>query len=184
MMSTVAPQQRRPRRQQATHQQAKALAHPLRQQILRLLGGRELTNREIADRLEADPATVLHHVRTLADAGFIEQLPPRVGKRGAREKPYTSTGASWWLDDPLADAPPEVRFGPIGMALSEAVEAGPEALRGFAMLVLHLSEEEIAELEGRLVEILDEYVATDRERIGTPQRRRVRAAYILHDTEE
>jgi DNA-binding Lrp family transcriptional regulator len=147
-----------------------------------LLGERELTNRELADRLDADPATVLQLVRTLVEAGFAEQLPPRTGKRGAREKPYRSTGATWWLEDPLADAPPEIRFGPVGLALTEAVEAGPEALRGFAMLALHLSEDEAAELEGRLLEILDHYVATDHERAGRPGRRRMRAAFVLHDT--
>ena len=41
-----------------------------------------LTNREIAERLDRNPATVLHHVRTLVDRGFLAREPTRRGTRG------------------------------------------------------------------------------------------------------
>src|SRR4051794_4556913 len=49
----------------ATVEEHKALSHPLRLRILRLCLDEPKTNRELADRLDANPATVLHHVRTL-----------------------------------------------------------------------------------------------------------------------
>jgi len=50
--------------------------------ILRLCLDDALTNKEIAQRLQRDPASVLHHVRTLVDTGFLEALPARRGRAG------------------------------------------------------------------------------------------------------
>jgi DNA-binding transcriptional ArsR family regulator len=88
-----------PERRAATEAEAKALASSVRLRILRMCLDQELTNKEIAERLDANPATVLHHVRTLVETGFLEALPPRRGKRGSREVPYLATGKSWGMDD-------------------------------------------------------------------------------------
>src|SRR6478672_3630381 len=56
---------------EATLAETRALAHPLRLRIIRLLYDRSLTNRELARALGEHPATVLHHVRTLLRNGFI-----------------------------------------------------------------------------------------------------------------
>ena len=74
---------------------ARALASTLRLRILRLCLDDSLTNREIAERLDRNPATVLHHVRTLVDRGFLVAEPARRGNRGSREVPYRATGKSW-----------------------------------------------------------------------------------------
>ncbi|KQY47380.1 transcriptional regulator [Cellulomonas sp. Root137] len=74
---------------------ARALASTLRIRILRLCLDEPLTNREIAQRLDRNPATVLHHVRTLVDRGFLSAEPVRRGARGAREVPYRATRKSW-----------------------------------------------------------------------------------------
>ena len=73
------------------------MAHPLRLRILRLCLHESLTNKEMADRLDKNPATVLHHVRMLADTGFLRGERARTGARGALEKPYRATGKSWTL---------------------------------------------------------------------------------------
>src|SRR5688572_29994788 len=62
-------------RRDATVREAKAMAHPLRLRIMRLCGEQELTNKQLADRLNRDPGTVLYHVRLLADAGLLERGP-------------------------------------------------------------------------------------------------------------
>jgi DNA-binding transcriptional ArsR family regulator len=74
---------------------ARALASTLRLRILRMCLDEPLTNREIAERLGKNPATVLHHVRTLADRGFLRAEPVRRGARGSREVPYLATKKSW-----------------------------------------------------------------------------------------
>ena len=80
---------------EATLAETRALAHPLRLRIIRLLFDRSLTNRELARALGEHPATVLHHVRTLLRTDFIAAEPERRGPRGTVEKPYRSTGRSW-----------------------------------------------------------------------------------------
>jgi len=87
-----------PERRPATLEEARAASNPLRLRILRLCLDEALTNRQLADRLGRDPATVLHHVRTLVDTGFLAAEPVRRGARGAKEKPYRATGKSWTLE--------------------------------------------------------------------------------------
>ena len=68
-------------------EQLKALGHPLRPRVLETLGGgdgEELTNRELANRLNVDPGHLHFHVRMLLSAGLIEL----VDRSGGREKPY------------------------------------------------------------------------------------------------
>jgi DNA-binding transcriptional ArsR family regulator len=67
-------------------EQLKALGHPLRLRVLELLGenDEELTNRELAQRLDVDPGHLHFHVRTLLKAGLIQ----RVDGGHGREKPY------------------------------------------------------------------------------------------------
>lgn len=85
-------------RRPATDAEARALGSALRLRILRLCLHEARTNKEIASWLGRDPASVLHHVRKLVDTGFLEPLPARRGRRGAREVPYRATGKSWTLD--------------------------------------------------------------------------------------
>src|SRR4051812_17387500 len=81
----------------ATPAEFKAMAHPLRLRILRLCLHEAKTNKELAERLGKDPATVLHHVRMLVDTGFLAPEVVRTGARSALEKPYRATGKSWVL---------------------------------------------------------------------------------------
>src|SRR5947207_6510593 len=73
------------KKRQATAAEAKALANPLRLRILRLCLDEALTNKELADRLDKDPGTLLHHVRTLVDTGFLAPDEVRSGTSGALE---------------------------------------------------------------------------------------------------
>lgn len=168
------------RRRPATAAEAKALGHPLRLRILRLCLQAELTNKQLADRLDSDPGTVLYHVRQLVAAGLLEPAEVRTGASGALEKPYRSTGVTWWLDGPLNDEPPEVRYAPVEAFQQELSEAGPESVATFDRFYLHLSDDEVGELEGRILDILDEYVATDDERRGHPARRAHGGVFVLH----
>lgn len=160
----VYPRPRHP----ATVREAKALAHPLRVRILRLCLQRELTNKQLADRLGIQPGTVLYHVRQLVEAGFLQQAPVRTGDSGALEKPYRSAQDSWWLDNPLGDAEPDVRFAPIQAFQEELREAGPASVQTFARFMLHLSPEDVETLDRRILAVLDEYIETDDERRDQP----------------
>jgi DNA-binding transcriptional ArsR family regulator len=92
-----------PLRRPATDAEARALASALRLRILRVCLDEEHTNKEIATVLRLDPATTLHHVRTLVRTGFLAAQTERRGARGAREIPYLATRKSWRMDVPAQD---------------------------------------------------------------------------------
>lgn len=147
-------------RRPATAAEARALAHPLRIRILRLCLDAALTNRELADRLGQDPATVLHHVRTLVRTGFLAPDQERRGRRGAREIPYRSTGKSWtldvgWRDEGVAAVHDAVR--------AELLEAGPDRLLTATRLAVRLAPERMAEVGDRLRALIDDAHAWDTE---------------------
>jgi predicted ArsR family transcriptional regulator len=140
-------------RRRATDEEARALASAVRLRILRLCLDEPLTNKEIAERLERNPASVLHHVRTLLDTGFLVAEPERRGARGAREVPYRATGKSWLMD--IGDPAP-ARDLLLAAFLEEVAAVGEQRLES-TRLGLRLSAADREELGRRLCELLDEY---------------------------
>jgi predicted ArsR family transcriptional regulator len=142
-------------RRPATEAEARALASAVRIRILRLCLDRALTNKEIAQRLDAHPATVLHHVRTLVDTGFLAAEPVRRGARGSREVPYRATGKSWGVDTHGTGVTGK------GAAMIEAFLAEVRLVdldeARLARLGLRLTEAEFEELNDRLADVLNEY---------------------------
>lgn len=134
----------------ASDAEARALASGLRLRILRLCLDEALTNREIAEELGKNPATVLHHVRTLVDNGFLTPQEMRRGRRGAREIPYLTTGKSWYLETPA----PANRI--LEAFLSEIEQVPPEDA-GMTRLGLRLPAEEMQEFRRRLHGLLQEF---------------------------
>lgn len=147
-----------PRRRPATRAEARALAHPLRLRILRLCLDDALTNRDLADRLGEQPATVLYHVRTLVRTGFLKRQRERRGRRGAREVPYRSTRKSWNLsfEPDLAG-----HVAMIDATRAELVESGPEAVLELVRLAVRLRPDRLEELGRRVVELVGEADAAD-----------------------
>ncbi len=142
--------QRRP----ATDAQARALASGTRLRILRLCLSEALTNKEIATRLGKHPASVLHHVRTLVDTGFLADEPVRRGSRGAREVPYRATGLSWLVE--LGDRSQGQTDALLEAFLEEVASVGQKQLQS-TRLGLRLPTDEIEELRQRLQELFDEF---------------------------
>ena len=132
------------------------MASPLRLRILRLCLDRSLTNKQIAEALGRDPASTLHHVRTLVRTGFLAAEEERRGARGAREVPYRATGKSWVLD--VVD-PVQVRGQAIAMVeafFQDAARVGFENVDGTRM-GLRLSPDEHVELTRRIHELVEEF---------------------------
>ncbi len=133
-MTTFPGVERRP----ATQEEARALSHPLRLRILRLCLDETLTNKELAQRLDIQPGTVLHHVRTLVATGFLAEAEWRPGPRGTVEKPYRATGKSWRLE---VDDPAEshlVERAVVDAVAAELDEAGPGAVIESARMAMRL----------------------------------------------
>ncbi|GAA0193976.1 helix-turn-helix domain-containing protein [Glutamicibacter creatinolyticus] len=140
---------------------ARALSSPLRLRILRLCLHESRTNKEIADILELNPATSLHHVRTLVSNGFLAAEEPRRGNRGAKEVPYRSTRQSWGTRIP--DAAPML----VDTFLQEINGLDPEEIQ-VIRVGLKLSEATQKEMIGRLREVIEDYALREPEADGVP----------------
>jgi DNA-binding transcriptional ArsR family regulator len=148
---------KRSAQQEATPEEFKAMAHPLRLRILRLCLHDALTNKEIADRLGKDPATTLHHVRLLLRTGFLRAEPVRSGARGALEKPYRATGKSWHLSVSRPEDRSVEMLAVIDAVRAEVLEAGPDGWLAGARLGLKLTDERMQELSERIEALVVEY---------------------------
>jgi DNA-binding transcriptional ArsR family regulator len=143
-------------RRAATPEEARALAHPIRLRILRLLQDGSLTNAEMAARLGIKPATSIHHVRTLLRAGFIEADRERAGPNGITEKPYRDTGRSWTVTVGEGPSAERVEAAALDAFAAEVAEAGGR-LEGTTRLALILNDADRAELWSRLTEVFDDF---------------------------
>ncbi len=139
-------------RRAATDEEAKALASSLRLRILRICLGEGRTNKEIADILGRDPASVLHHIRTLVKTGFLEAQEERRGTRGAREIPYLATKKSWQLSAPALDrALLDTFLDEVALVPAEDVDT--------TRLGLRLSPADMDEFNARLSALIEDFAA-------------------------
>ena len=128
----------------------RALSSPTRLRVLRLCAFDARTNKELAELLGMNPGTMLHHVRTLVQTGFLVAEEERAGAQGAREVPYRATGRSWGTYLPNQS--------------SVLIETMRQQLHGvnpdsvhMAWLGLRLTAEHKEELEERLYELVVEF---------------------------
>lgn len=136
-------------------QMVRALAHPLRVEILRLLEEGPSGPKRLADRMGEQLSNVSYHTRVLHDCGCIELLET-IPARGAVEhiyklKPPGAIGSETWKD-----LPPALRTHYAGSALAgfasravEALEAGTLESRegsGVTWLPLNVDEQGWKEL--------------------------------------
>jgi DNA-binding transcriptional ArsR family regulator len=82
----------------------KALTHPLRRRIFRLLvqlGPATITL--LAEHTGADPGQLSFHVRELAKRGFVEEVPELA--RDRRERWWRAKRGAWGWSSPFSDDP-------------------------------------------------------------------------------
>lgn len=99
----------------------KALAHPLRVQILRALERRTASPNELAAELGAPLGNVSYHVRQLASAGLLT-LVRETPRRGAVEHYYRLEAAPGIDGQAWADAPKVVKTAVVAGALAQIGE--------------------------------------------------------------
>ena len=143
-------------RRPATEEEARTLASPLRLRILRLCLDVSLTNKEIAERLGRDPASVLYHVRRLVRTGFLVAEQERRGARGAREVPYRSTGKSWTLSVGESEDPRLATTTLVEAFVQDATRIGFDKVDSTRM-GLRLTPEEYDELSRRMHDLVEEF---------------------------
>jgi DNA-binding transcriptional ArsR family regulator len=104
----------------------KALAHPLRVQILSVLEERVASPSDLAEELGAPLGNVSYHVRTLADLGLLKLVRRRT-RRGAVEHYYQAKGRATVSDRAWSQVPTVVRQSMVGVALEQAVQQAVSA---------------------------------------------------------
>lgn len=84
----------------------KALTHPLRRRIVRVMGsGEPMRATDLADRLGVPANSVSFHLRQLAGAGMIRESPELA--RDRRDRVWVLAGSSFGLDYPETPVSPE-----------------------------------------------------------------------------
>ena len=141
-------------KREATPEESRALANPLRLRILRLCLDEGLTNKQIAEALERDPGSTLHHVRMLVDTGFLAAEEPRRGARGAAEKPYRSTGKSWEL---TVEDTSDAKVAIVDAFREELRAAGPERVLLLTRFANRLNEASYTEFVERLKALVEDF---------------------------
>jgi DNA-binding transcriptional ArsR family regulator len=107
----------------------KALAHPLRVQILGVLEERVASPSDLAEELGAPLGNVSYHVRTLTELGLLKLVRRRT-RRGAVEHYYRATGRATVSDRAWSQVPGVVRRSMTGVALEHAIEQVVSAAAG------------------------------------------------------
>ncbi|HEY8294648.1 MAG TPA: winged helix-turn-helix domain-containing protein [Micrococcaceae bacterium] len=139
----------------------RALSSPLRMRILRICLHRGRTNKEIADALGLNPASTLHHVRTLVRTGFLLPQEPRAGKRGAKEIPYLASKLS--LHTPV----PNVASVLISTFLQEIEDLAPADI-DVSRLGVKFNAEHQREMLDRFNALVEEYAQRPADDDGVP----------------
>lgn len=91
----------------------KAIAHPLRHQILLALNEEVLSPNQLSQRLGERLGNVSYHVRFLADLGAIELVDTQP-RRGAVEHFYKATQQAWFAAPEWSELPTSTRRGIFG----------------------------------------------------------------------
>jgi len=149
-------------------QMVRALAHPLRVLILRLLEEGPSSPKRMAERIGEPLGNVTYHTTVLKSCGCVE-LVETLSKRGAIEhiyrlRPNTSIGSAAWRE-----VPPALRTYYAGTALAafteraiEALDAGTAESRegsGVTWLPLTIDEQGWQELRGLLGEVEERFTS-------------------------
>jgi DNA-binding transcriptional ArsR family regulator len=151
----------------------KALAHPLRVKILDTLSTYgEFTASGLADRLGESSGATSYHLRQLEKHNFVREVE---GKGTGRERWWERVPGGIQIDGPNLEASPSERaasrmvlrewMNNRSVLLNDFIDHGDEVLSKdwleattISLSNLTLTREQTAELSGRLMAVVDEFV--------------------------
>jgi DNA-binding transcriptional ArsR family regulator len=145
----------------STEQQFKAISDMARSRILGVIQYQPLTAKQIAQRLQATPGAIGHHLHVLEEAGLVKIVARRL-TRGIVASYYTRAARMFDYD-----LPPEVRgFLPINLDIFSRVQAElmdsivsyeeKDLERSDAFPHVRLSSEKALEYQQRFSALIDE----------------------------
>ncbi|MGN6258774.1 MAG: ArsR/SmtB family transcription factor [Solirubrobacterales bacterium] len=107
---------------------ARAMAHPMRVQILAELNKRAMSPSEFAKRFERKLPNVSYHFRALQKLDCIEEVETQP-VRGAIEHFYKATRRALFDGKPWDDLPPSLKEGASGRAIGDLLGAIADAMK-------------------------------------------------------
>ena len=139
-------------------EQLKAMADPLRSQLIQLLRDRAQSTQEIAQKLGVPKGTIGHHLKVLENAGLIKVVRTRK-VRAVTEKFYGRTARLflYQVEDP-ADGR-AISANTLRQAASE-VEQAP-MVTGFGLVRARLSEKDRRRFHRRAQKLAEEFRLAD-----------------------
>ncbi len=142
----------------AEPKQLKAMADPLRTQLIQLLRDRARSTQEISEELGLPKGTVGHHLKVLEAAGLIRVVRTRK-VRAMTEKFYGRTARLflYQAEDP-ADGR-AISANTLRQAAAE-VEQAP-IVTGFGLVRARLTKKDIDRLERRAQKLMEDFRAAD-----------------------
>jgi DNA-binding transcriptional ArsR family regulator len=152
----------------------KALAHPLRAQILAALEDRVGSPNELSQELGADLGSVSYHVRRLVHLGFLTQVR-QTPRRGAIEHYYTTLARPRITDTAWANVPTIVKRALVDAGLDSVARSvtAAAAAGGFDVADAHLTRSPIsvdaqgwADLSRELAALTERVVEIQRDSAG------------------
>lgn len=160
----------------------RAIADPLRVQIMELLGGQALTVKQVAKKLGLAPSKLYYHFGALEKLGLIEVAETRMVSN-MLEKKFKAAAEALDVDPSLFKFSKEGDNEPINILLASTIDATREDLfrslqaRQFQLeqgadetprrliinrVVSRVSEERVGEFQDRLVKLIQEFEADDK----------------------
>lgn len=151
-----------PRLTISNEQQFKAISDMVRSRILGVIQYQPLTARQIAQRLQATPGAIGHHLHVLEEAGLVKMVARRI-TRGIVASYYTRSARIFDYD-----LPPEVRgFHSVDLDMASKVQAElvdsivsyeNDQVRYDAFPHARLSFEKAKEYQQRFLALVDELI--------------------------
>lgn len=142
----------------AEPKQLKAMADPLRTQLIQLLRDRARSTQEVAEELGLPKGTVGHHLKVLESAGLIRVVRTRK-VRAMTEKFYGRTARLFLYQ---AESPEEGR----AISANTLRQAGSEiesaaVVTGVGLVRARLTRKEIERFEKRAKKLMDDFREAD-----------------------
>src|SRR5689334_8368116 len=106
-------------------EQVRALGHPLRNTILGLLHERSASVTELSEAVGRPKSTVAHHVKVLAETGFLQVVRTR-RVRAVEEAFYGRTARTFYAALEEAPTEPVLDFNDLEVAARESAPAYAE----------------------------------------------------------
>jgi DNA-binding transcriptional ArsR family regulator len=106
---------------------AKAMAHPLRVQIVAMLNQRVMSATMVANEIDEQLQNVAYHFRVLREKGLIEEVDSRQ-VRGSTEHFYTATKRVLFDGKAWDDLPPSMKAKVSGRMFSDFLEVVSAAM--------------------------------------------------------